>query len=123
MIHNYGVRVLVTITEQVNSSPGLRIPAAAGALAPVRSLKAFPPLLLGGGGATLPDESGGKDARRRFENQRGQTWREKPPFSAAIFINMTNDLIKDAARFKQRTPLHQPASTFGAAHVSSVCEI
>lgn len=42
MSHNYGVRVLITITEQVNSSPGLRIPAADGAPAPVGSLKTFP---------------------------------------------------------------------------------
>lgn len=44
MIHNYGVQVSITITEQVNSSPGLLIPAADGAL--VCSLKTFPPILL-----------------------------------------------------------------------------
>lgn len=47
MIHDYWARVLITITEQVNSSPGLRIPAADGALAPVCSLKTFPPVRLG----------------------------------------------------------------------------
>lgn len=74
-IHSSGVRVLITITEQVTSSPGLPIPAADGALAPVskRSLH----FRWGAALAATTAESGRKDAQKEAEAfskyQRGHT--------------------------------------------------